>query len=116
MKTPICFNGKGNEVIAYCSLINCVFSWATIITTCDVIVDVRCTIFVGVKSTMTIGSKAVFGDKDIHSSASVAKEKVGDLLVNMCSTLQSNSYDSTPKRIVGYFMFIPTKAPKKMGT
>jgi uncharacterized protein (UPF0297 family) len=63
-----------------------------------------------------IGPKVVFGDKDIHSSSSVVKEKVGNLLVNMCSTLQSNSYNNIPKRIVGYYMFIPTRAPKKMGT
>ncbi len=33
------------------------------------------------------GPKVFFDDKDIHPSSSVAKEKVGDLLLNMCSTL-----------------------------
>ncbi len=29
--------------------------------------------------------EAIFGDKDIHLLSSVAKEKVGDLFLNMCS-------------------------------
>jgi hypothetical protein len=35
--------------------------------------------------------KIVFHDKDIHSSSSVVKEKVGNLLLNMCSVLQNNN-------------------------
>jgi hypothetical protein len=56
------------------------------------------------------------GDKDIHLLSNVAREKVGDLPLNMCSILQSNSYDNIPKCIVGYYTFIPTGAPKQMGT
>jgi len=29
--------------------------------------------------------EVVFGDKDIHSLLGVAREKVGDLFLNMCS-------------------------------
>jgi len=31
-------------------------------------------------------SKAIFSDKNIHSSSGVAKEKVGPLSLKMCST------------------------------
>jgi hypothetical protein len=62
------------------------------------------------------GPEIVFGDKDIHSSVGVAREKVGDLLLNMCSTLQTNSYDNIPKCIMGYYTFIHVRAPKQMGT
>jgi S-methylmethionine-dependent homocysteine/selenocysteine methylase len=34
------------------------------------------------------------GSENIHSLSSVAREKVGNLLLNMCSILQSNSYDN----------------------
>jgi hypothetical protein len=61
------------------------------------------------------GSKTIFGDKDIYSLLSLAKEKVGGLLVNTCSTLQSNNYNSIPKHIMGYCMFILAKGTKKNG-
>jgi hypothetical protein len=61
------------------------------------------------------GPKVVSSDKDIHSLSSVAREKVGARPLNMCSTFQSNSYDSILKCMVGYYMFTLTKAPKKMG-
>jgi enoyl reductase-like protein len=38
------------------------------------------------------------------------REKVGDLLLNMCSTFQSNSYENILKCIMGCCMFTPTKA------
>jgi hypothetical protein len=61
------------------------------------------------------GLKVVSNDKDIHLSLGVAREKVGDLPLNMCSILQINSYDNIPNCIVGYCMFIPVWAPKQMG-
>jgi len=61
-------------------------------------------------------SKVISKDKDIHLLSSVAKEKVGHLLLNMCSIPPSNSYESILKCIMGYYMFIPTKALKQMGT
>jgi len=61
------------------------------------------------------GPKVVSSDKDVHSLSSVAREKVGNLLPNMCSTFQSNSCDSILKCMVGDYMFTFTKAPKKMG-
>jgi hypothetical protein len=60
--------------------------------------------------------EVVFNNKNIHSSTSVAREKVGDLLLNMCSTLQNNNSNNIPKCIMGYYTFIPTGALKQMGT
>jgi hypothetical protein len=57
------------------------------------------------------GLEIVSGDKDIHSLLGVVKEKVGDLLLNMCSILQINSYNNMLKCIVGYCTFIPARAP-----
>jgi hypothetical protein len=48
------------------------------------------------------GPEIIFGDKDIHSLLDVAKEKVGELPLNMCSILQNNSCNSILKYIVGY--------------
>jgi hypothetical protein len=50
-------------------------------------------------------SKTISGDKDIHSLLGVAREKVGDLPLNMCSTFQSNNYDNISKRILLYAHF-----------
>jgi hypothetical protein len=61
------------------------------------------------------GPKVVFADKDIHLSLSVMKEKMEKVLLNMCSTLQSNSYDNIVKYIEGCCMLTPTKALKQMG-
>jgi hypothetical protein len=59
-------------------------------------------------------SKIVYGDKDIHSSLSVVREKVEDLPLNICSILQNNSCDSISKCIMGYYMVIPKRALKQM--
>jgi hypothetical protein len=42
----------------------------------------------------------------------VAREKVGDLFMNMCSILQSNSYNNILKCIMGYCLLTPIGAPK----
>jgi hypothetical protein len=60
--------------------------------------------------------KVVFSDEDIHSSLDVAKEKVWNLPLKMCSIIQNNSYDSILKCIVGCCTFNPIRALKKMGT
>jgi len=60
--------------------------------------------------------QVISNDKDIHSSLNVAKEKVRDLLLNMCSILQNNNYDNVLKCIVGCFTFIPVRASKQMDT
>jgi hypothetical protein len=62
------------------------------------------------------GPKTVSGDKDIHLSSSVRRKKVGDLSLNMCSTLQTNNYDNIPKCIGGVLYVHSYRAPKQMGT
>ncbi len=44
--------------------------------------------------------KVISGDKNIHLLSGVAREKVGDIPMNMSSTLQINSYGSILKCIV----------------
>jgi hypothetical protein len=60
--------------------------------------------------------EVVFNNKNIQSSLNVVREKVGDLPLNMCSTLQNNSYNSILKYVMGYYTLTPTGAPKQMGT
>jgi hypothetical protein len=62
------------------------------------------------------GLEANSNDMDIHLLLSVAREKVGDLPLNICSIIQSNNYDNIPKCIVGYYTFILARPPKQMGT
>jgi hypothetical protein len=62
------------------------------------------------------GPEIIFGDKDIHLLSGVVKEKVGDLPLNMCSTLQNNNYNSISKCVMGCYAFILERAPKQMGT
>jgi hypothetical protein len=46
-------------------------------------------------------SKVVSGDKDVHSSLGMVKEKIKDLLLNICSILQSNSCANILKCVMG---------------
>jgi hypothetical protein len=62
------------------------------------------------------GLKAIYGDKNIHSLMGVAKEKVGDLLLNMCVILQSNSCDNISRCFMDYCTFIYIWALTQMGT
>jgi hypothetical protein len=62
------------------------------------------------------GPKVISGDKDIHLLSGLVKENVGDLPLNMCFTLQNNTYNSIPKCIMGCCTFTLARAPKKMGT
>jgi hypothetical protein len=54
----------------------------------------------------------ITGDKNIHSFLSVVREKVGNLPLNICSTLQSNSCDNISKCIMGYCTLTLAKALK----
>ncbi len=62
------------------------------------------------------GLEVVSSDKDIHLLSNVAREKVGDIFLNMCSTFESNSCDIISKCIVGYCTLILVRALKQMGT
>jgi hypothetical protein len=56
--------------------------------------------------------EVVSKNKDIHFSSDVAKEKVGDLLLNMCSTFQKNRCENILKYMIGCCTFILAKPPK----
>ncbi len=58
----------------------------------------------------------IFGNKNIHSSLNVAREKVKDLLLNMCFALQNNSCNNIVKCVVGCCTFIPIGASKQTST
>jgi hypothetical protein len=58
--------------------------------------------------------KVVSNYKNIHSLSGVAKENVGNLLLNMCSTYQNNSCDNILKCIMGCCMLTLTRASKQM--
>jgi hypothetical protein len=94
-----------------------VFSWIAIISAYVIIVDVQYTIFANQVSNDNIRQslETIYANEDIHSSSNVAREKVWDLHLNMCSTFQNNSRDNIPKCIMGYYMFIPAWASKQMG-
>jgi len=118
MKTPICLNSKGNEVIAWCSF----NIWPCILLSnhhhcmcccCQCSLHHICTSQIN-NDEIHQHAQVIFGDKDIHLLLNVAREKVGDLPLDMCSTLQNNSYDNISKCIMGYYMFIPTRAPNQM--
>jgi hypothetical protein len=120
MKTPICFNNKGNEVIAWCllSVWSCLllsgqhhYMWCC----CQCSLQHICANWVS-NDNIHQGLEAIPNDKYIHLLSGATREKVDDLLLNMCSTFQNNNYDSILKCIVGYYMFTLERAPKQMGT
>ncbi len=120
MKTPIHLNSKGNEIIIWCSFTiwSCLFLNSHYSYMCyhhQCLLHHICVSWFN-NDNIHQGSEVLSGDKDIHSSSSVANEKVGDLLLNMCSIFRSNSYDNISKYIVGYYMLISTRALKQMGT
>jgi hypothetical protein len=59
-----------------------------------------------------LGPKPISNDKNIHLLSGMAREKVEDLPLNMCSTFQNNSCDSISKCIMGYCMLIHVGASK----
>jgi len=118
VKTLICLNSKGNEVIIWC-LFNI---WSCLLLNihhCCMCCYRRCSlhhICVSWISNHDVhqGPKVVSNDKDIHSSSGVMREKVGNLPLNMWSTFKNNSCNSIPKCIMGHCMFTLVKAPKQM--
>jgi hypothetical protein len=57
-------------------------------------------------------TKAISSDNDIHLLSNVAKIMVGNLPINTYSTFQNNSCDNISKCNMGYYMLIPTWAPR----
>lgn len=97
MKKPICLNNKGNEIITYCllNIWSCLFLSSHHCCMCWHHWCLLHHIYVSwiINDDVHQGPKVIFGDRDIHSSSSVAREEVGDL-VNMCFTLQNNNCDN----------------------
>jgi hypothetical protein len=116
IKTPICLNSKGNEVIVWC-----LFSvgLSLLLSNCCRCMCYHCRCWLHHICASQVNndnvhqsSEVVFGDKDIHSLSSVVREKVGDLPLNMCSTFQDNNYSNILKCVVGYCTLIPVRTPK----
>jgi hypothetical protein len=109
MKTPIGFNSKENEVIAWCSLNvwSCFFLNSHHCYMCyhhQHSLHHNCANWVN-NDDVHQGSEGIFGDKDIHSSLGITKKKVGNLPLDMCSTFQNNSWDCILKCIVDICSF-----------
>jgi hypothetical protein len=60
-------------------------------------------------------SKTISYDKDIHLLSSVAREKVGDLSLNMCFIFQSNNCNNILKCVIGYYMFTLARGTEANG-
>jgi len=110
MKTPICGNSKGNEIIAWCLiniwscfLLNIHHHYMCCCRRCSL--HHICANWVN-NDNVHQALEIIYGDKDIHSSSGVAKEKVKNPLLNMCYTFQSNNYDNILKCIAGCCTFI----------
>jgi hypothetical protein len=119
MKTPICFNSKGNEVIAQCSFNvgSCLFLNNHHRYMCY---RHQCLLYRIYENRINNdnvhqNTKAISGSKNIHSLLGMVKEKVGNLPLNMCSLLQSNNCNNIPKCLVRCCTLIPTRPLKQMG-
>jgi hypothetical protein len=119
-ETPIHLNSKGNEVIVWCSFT----IWLCLLLNSHYpYMCYRCQCLLHRISASRInndnihqGLEVISGDKDIHLLSNVVNEKVGDLPLNMCSTIRSNNYNNISKCIVNYYMFISSRALKQMST
>jgi hypothetical protein len=60
-------------------------------------------------------TEVVANNKNIHLSSNVVKEKVGDLLLNMCSAFQSNNYDNILKCVHGLLYAHSNRGTKTNG-
>jgi hypothetical protein len=110
MKTPICVNSKGNEIITWCLisiwscfLLNNYHHYMCYYHRC--LLHHICVNWVNNDNVHQV-LEVVYGDKDIHSSSGVAKEKVKNPFLNMCCTFQNNNYDNILKCVVGCYTFI----------
>jgi len=112
IKTPICLNSKGNEIITWCSFCigSCLFFN---IHHCCMCYCCQCSlnhIYVSWVNNDNAhqSRKVVSSNKNIHLSLDVLKEEVGNLPLNMCSVFQSNSYNNIPTCVMNYYMFTST--------
>jgi hypothetical protein len=92
MKILIHFNSKGNEVITEYSfdISSCLLMNNHHYCMCyhrQYSMNHICASWIN-NDNIRQSPKIVSGDKDIHSLSGVVREKVGNLFLNMCSTLQ----------------------------
>ncbi len=119
LKTPICLNSKGNEIIT--QFLFSVGVCLLLSNHCHYMCCYQCLLHhiqVNWVSNDNVhqSMKIISSDKNIHLSSCMAREKEGDLPLNMCSILQNNSYNNIMKCVVGCCMFIIAWALKQMGT
>jgi hypothetical protein len=112
MKTFICLNSKGNEIITW-GLFNVWLCFFLNNHHCYMCYRCQCSlhhICVSQVSNDDVhqSSKVVFDDKNIHLLSSVVREKVENLPPNMCSTFQNNNCNNILKCIMGCFTFTLT--------
>jgi hypothetical protein len=119
MKTPIHFNNKGNEIIILCSfgVGSCFFLNNH---HCCMCCRRQCSLHHICASQVSNDKvhqniETISSNKNIHSLLGVAKEKVGNLLLNMCFVLHNNNCNSIPKCVMGCCTFTLIGALKKMG-
>jgi len=119
MKTFVHLNSKGNEVVAWCSFSvgSCLFLSSHHHYMCCCCWCVLHHICVNQINNENVhqNAKASFGNKNIHLSSGVVREKVGNLFLNMCSTFQSNSYNGISKMCHGLLYAHSHKGTKANG-
>ncbi len=118
MKTPIHINSEENEIITWYS-----FSvWLCLFLNshhCCMYYCYQCSLHHISASQVNNDNvhqslEVVYSDNDIQSTSNVAREKVGDLPLNMCSIFQNNSCNNISKCIMNYYMFTLARALKQM--
>jgi hypothetical protein len=120
MKTPICVNSEGNEIIAWCSfsvrschLVSSHHRYMCYCYQCSL--HHICANWIS-NDNIHQSSKTISSDKKIRLSSSVGREKVRDLLFNIFSTLQNNNYNNILKCVMGSCTLTPIRTLKQMGT
>ncbi len=120
MKTPIHLNNKGNEIITQGSfdIKSCFLLNSHCRCMCCHCQSLSHHIYASQVNNDNVhqSSKIISSNKNIHSPLNVTREKVKDLLLKMCSAFQNNNYNNIPKCVMGYCIFILTRALKQMGT
>ncbi len=110
MKTPICFNNKGNIIIPWClfGVRSCLLlsnHYRYMCYCCQCLLHHIQVSWVS-NDNVHQSMKNIYGDKIIHLLSGVTTKKVGDFPLNMCSTLQNNSCNNILKCVVGCYLLI----------
>jgi len=119
MKTPIRLNSKGNEFIAWCSF-NVGLCFFLSNHRCCMCCRHQCSLHhIGASQVnndkVDQSTETISGNKNIHLLLGVAREKVGNLLLNMCFSFLNNSFNNIPKFVMKCCTLTPIRALKQMG-